>query len=72
VKKVDSSKEGELFITIKDPVKKFVKVINSTAEPDGTFKTYWLRVPSHINTAKDAVAWTFGLDSNEYKPIIET
>jgi hypothetical protein len=49
-----------------------VEVVNSTAEPDGTFRTYWLRVPPHVNTAKQAVAWTFGLEEQEYAPQIQT
>jgi hypothetical protein len=51
---------------------RIVKVINSTKEPDGTYKTYWLRVPPSITTAKEAVSWTFGFEPKEYNPIIET
>ncbi len=49
-----------------------VKVKNSTPEPDGSFKDYFLRVPPETRTAKAAVAWTFGLSENEYKPTKET
>lgn len=49
-----------------------VKVINSTAETDGSFKNYFLRVPPECKTAKEAVAWTFGIESNQYEPQIET
>ena len=49
-----------------------VEVVNSTAEPDGTFNTYWLRVPPHTSTAKEAVAWTFGLTEREYEPQVQT
>lgn len=49
-----------------------VKVVNSTAEPDGTFKDYYLRVPPNMTTAREAIAWTFGKDSDEYKPEQET
>jgi hypothetical protein len=49
-----------------------VEVVNSTAEPDGTFKTYWLRVPPHTPTARAAVAWTFGLTEEEYRPRVQT
>ena len=45
-----------------------VKVKNSTMEPDGTFKEYFLRVPPDIVTAKAAVAWTFGMSAEEYEP----
>jgi hypothetical protein len=37
----------------------FVKVLNSTPEPDGTYKDYILRVNPNIQTAYEAVASTF-------------
>ena len=49
-----------------------VEVINSTPEPDGTSKTYFLRVPPRFTTAHAAVAWTFELDSDTYQPIYQT
>lgn len=49
-----------------------VCVTNSTPEPDGHFKKYFLRVPPHIRTAREAVAWTFGMASHEYRPLRET
>ncbi|GLF98458.1 DUF6745 domain-containing protein [Streptomyces yaizuensis] len=49
-----------------------VEVVNSTAEPDGTFRTYWLRVPPRTRTAKEGVAWTFGLDEADYEPLVQT
>lgn len=39
-----------------------VEVVNATAEPDGSFAHYFLRVPPDTTTAKDAVAWTFSED----------
>ena len=49
-----------------------VKVTNSTPNPDGSFRSYFLRVPPDMKTAKEAVAWTFGLDEDEYKPTQES
>ncbi|MFJ8086541.1 DUF6745 domain-containing protein [Streptomyces sp. NPDC096205] len=49
-----------------------VEVVNSTPEPDGTHRTYWLRVPPTTMTARQGVAWTFGLDENAYAPLRET
>lgn len=49
-----------------------VKVKNSTPEPDGSIKDYFLRVPPDIKTAQAAVAWTFGLESKQYEPTVET
>lgn len=51
---------------------KVVEVVNSTAEPDGTFKRYFLRVPPEMQTAHEAVAWTFNKTAEEYNPDIET
>ena len=44
----------------------FVEVMNSTPEPDGSTRTYWLRVPPDITTCQAAVAWTFGLRDIDY------
>jgi hypothetical protein len=49
-----------------------VSVINSTPEPDGSNKNYMLRVPPEMQTAREAVAWTFGEDAAAYAPAIET
>lgn len=63
-----------------------VEVVNSTPEPDGSFKTYWLRVDPQcrplrrdgqlgepqVLTARAAVASTFGFTADEYNLDIET
>ncbi|MGW0183670.1 DUF6745 domain-containing protein [Nocardia sp. NPDC003345] len=49
-----------------------VEVVNSTPEPDGTSRTYWLRVPPATRTAREGVAWTFGLGAAEYAPVAQT
>jgi len=49
-----------------------IEVINSTPEPDGRFKRYWLRVPPDTKTAHEAVAWTFGVPAKDYAPTVET
>jgi hypothetical protein len=49
-----------------------VEVLNSTPEPDGTRRTYWLRVPPSTRTAKAGVAWTFGLQADVYAPVRQT
>ncbi len=54
-----------------DPVV-MVEVINSTPEPDGSRRTYFLRVPPGTRTATAAVAWTFGMRESEYAPAHET
>ena len=49
-----------------------VRVVNSTPEPDGQFKDYFLRVDPKCQTARAAVAWTFGEKPEAYAPLIET
>ena len=49
-----------------------VKVVNPTPEPDGTYEDFVIRVPPEVETAEEAVAWTFGMDKDEYNPEIET
>ncbi len=49
-----------------------VRVKNSTPEPDGSFKEYFLRVPPFMRSAKEAVAWTFDFNEDQYQPEEET
>lgn len=49
-----------------------VEVVNATPEPDGTHATYLLRVPPDMRTAKEAVAWTFGMTEDDYQPAAQT
>ncbi|MBX9691328.1 MAG: hypothetical protein K2Z81_03020 [Cyanobacteria bacterium] len=73
-KKVHSDKYGTLYrkeIEDDEPLV-MVKVINASPEVDGTSKTYFIRVPPGVSTAREAVAWSFGLDESDYKPNLET
>ena len=56
-----------------------VHVLNSTPEPDGSRREYWIRVDPRRTTAHDAVASTFRhpvtgkrLTTSEYNPVMET
>jgi uncharacterized protein DUF6745 len=49
-----------------------VEVVNATPEPDGSRRTYWLRVPPHTRSAREGVAWTFGLAAEAYEPLVQT
>lgn len=68
---IDSDQYGTLYKKEQqsdEPIV-IVKVINATPEPDGSGpKQYFLRVPPHIVTAKEAVAWTFNMSDQEYQP----
>lgn len=43
-----------------------VEVINGTPEPNGAHKHYFLQVPPEMITAREAVAWTYGLSERQY------
>jgi hypothetical protein len=47
-----------------------VEVINATPEPDGTRKHFFLQVPAHLRTAREAVAWTYGLRPEAYDRLV--
>ena len=49
-----------------------VEVVNGTPEPDGSFKSYFLQVPSHLRVPRQAVAWTYGLSDHEYNVVRRT
>lgn len=50
-----------------------LKVTNTTPEPDGSYRNYFIRVPAWMDTPREAVAWTFGYDDPEaYQPQSES
>ena len=49
-----------------------VEVLNSTPEPDGSYRTYFLRVPPSMRRARQAIAWTFGMQEEDYLPTQQT
>ena len=49
-----------------------VMVYNSTPEPDGNIKRYFLSVPPNMKTCAEAISWTFRKTADEYHPDIET
>ncbi len=55
-----------------EPDMVFVRVVNSTPEPDGSFKEYVLPCRSGVKTAHEAVAASFGLDVKTYNPFQES
>jgi hypothetical protein len=73
-KVLDSSDYGTLFradLPGDEPVV-MVEVENSTAEPDGSFKKYMIRVPPTIERAREAVAWSFAVPEADYKPAFQS
>jgi hypothetical protein len=49
-----------------------VEVVNATPEPDGSYRRYFLQVPPSVRTAREAIAWTFGLTKKVYVPAVES
>jgi hypothetical protein len=59
-----------------------IKLKNSTPEPDGSYKYYFLRIPPRFGRRswlktdsehiKDAIAWTFDMEGKQYNPAIES
>jgi hypothetical protein len=47
-----------------------VEVVNGTPEKDGSHKHYFLRVPARMRSAREAVAWTYGLTADEYPGLV--
>lgn len=70
---------GRLFTFPMEPDRLMVEVINGTPNQDGTDKIYVIPVPKineltgkTIQTAHEAVAWSYGLLPEQYQPIIRT
>jgi hypothetical protein len=49
-----------------------VEVENGTAELDGSRRRYFLRVPPTASTAREAIAWTYGLTEDQYDVVVRT
>lgn len=43
-----------------------VEVVDGTSAPNGLRKRYFLRVPASLSSAREAVAWTYGLSPDQY------
>lgn len=58
--------------TARDEPMCVLELVNSTHEPDGSAKSYMLQVPPDVETAHQAVAWTWGMAEHEYHPTVES
>ena len=47
-----------------------VEVVNATPEPDGTRRHFFLQVPANLRTAREAVAWTYGMRAEAYTHLV--
>ena len=67
----DSHNPIELF-SLPDSELPIVRVVNSSPEPDGSYKNYVLTSPVHTTSARAAVAALAGTDPQYYQPLIES
>jgi len=69
----DYGKLWQTTLSIDGEQLRVVEVVNSTPEPDGSDRRYFLRVPPEVSTARAAVAWTFDIDDeHQYVLGVET
>ena len=72
-KPIQEDRYGALYqTTLNDVAVGIVIVTDSSHEADGTFKRYGLIVNTSHKTAHEAVAATFGMTTEEYRPVRET
>lgn len=72
---LDESRYGQLYrkrLTEGEEPIMLLCVYDATVGESGIPSRYFLRVPPYMRTAKEAVAWTFGMSSRDYAPCIET
>ena len=71
-KPIKKDEFGELF-KLPGTQLPIVRVINSSPEPDGTFKNYVLTaLKADVKTPHAAVASTFGLPPDKYQPVAQS
>lgn len=64
---------GRLYqIGPRDAPSAFVAVRDRVLDADGAPLEHWIAVPPHMVTAREAVAWSFGLSEEAYRPAKET
>ncbi|WP_307718768.1 DUF6745 domain-containing protein [Nocardia grenadensis] len=49
-----------------------MEVVDSTPNPTVAGRTCWLRVPPTTRTAREGVAWAFGVSEADYEPLVQT
>lgn len=73
---------SEIIHSEEDPPRRLHRTAQFPGEPEphvyvevqdpSTERMYFLRVPPTVTTCTEAVAWTFGLTAEQYKPEVET
>ncbi len=67
---IDHNEKGDLIKICWHKNEEPLMVVKVRCPSTGAF--YTLRVPPHMRTAPEAIAWTFGLQEQDYQPIEET
>lgn len=71
---VDFAPEGGLvrISTVHHGAVHFLRVHNGTVNPDGSREEYAICVPRECRTVKAALAWTYGIEPDNYAEVIRT
>lgn len=70
-KYIDGGPRGVLYeVTLPDDPERVARYVQ--VQDASTDRSYFLRVPPTIQTAAEAVAWSFGLSVEDYGPALET
>jgi hypothetical protein len=66
---VHEDEYGQLYhLGRRDDPSAFVAVRDRVLDTDGLPLEHWIAVPPHAATAREAVAWSFGMGEAEYRP----
>jgi uncharacterized protein DUF6745 len=73
IRPVQEDSLGELYMIGPEQTPlALVKVRDASPTADGVHREHWLSVPPHVATAREAVAWTFGMSESAYSPTAES
>jgi hypothetical protein len=73
IRPVQEDSFGELYMIGPEQTPlALVKVRDASPTADGVHREHWLSVPPHMATAREAVAWTFGMSESAYHPAAES
>lgn len=66
---LDESSDGKL---LKIPLQEDEDIVLVHVKDPSTDREYFLRVPPKVKTAREARAWTFGFEADDFNPVKET
>ena len=73
VELIERVRGRRVYLTIDvDGLDPSVVSATGTPEPDGSFRRYFLRVPPTVRTAREGVAWSYGLRRRDYRIAVRT